>query len=245
MTDIPKDQTMPEGKWEFDKSVTDVFDDMLKRSIPQHDVMRQSVFDIGKTFVKDGTDIVDLGCSRGEAMDAFVRQFGARNRFIGLDVSEPMLEAARERFAGYINCNLVDIRGFDLRTGYPSVRASLTIANLTLQFIPIEHRQRVVQDVYNGTVPGGAFIVVEKLLGATAALDKRFVDTYYGLKAANGYSQDAIDRKRLSLEGVLVPVTAKWNEELLHMAGFRQVDCFWRWMNFAAWVAVKDSSVQP
>ena len=23
------------------------------------------------------------------------------------------------------------------------------------------------------------------------------------------------------------------------MAGFRRVDCFWRWMNFAAWVAVK------
>ena len=50
---------------------------------------------------------------------------------------------------------------------------------------------------------------------------------------------DDIDRKALSLEGVLVPVTAKWNEELLQMAGFRQVDCFWRWMNFAGWIAIK------
>jgi tRNA (cmo5U34)-methyltransferase len=44
----------------------------------------------------------------------------------------------------------------------------------------------------------------------------------------------------LALEGVLVPVTAAWNEQLLKGAGFSQVECFWRWMNFAGWVAVKD-----
>ena len=46
------------------------------------------------------------------------------------------------------------------------------------------------------------------------------VDLYYQLKAANGYSSDAIERKRLSMEGVLVPVTARWNEELLRTTGF-------------------------
>ena len=43
----------------------------------------------------------------------------------------------------------------------------------------------------------------------------------------------------VTLEGVLVPVTARWNEELLHEEGFRSVDCFWRHLNFAGWVAVK------
>ena len=58
-------------------------------------------------------------------------------------------------------------------------------------------------------------------------------------KREQGYSAEEIERKRLSLERVLVPMTAKWNEELLRDAGFRQVDCFWRWMNFAGWFAVK------
>lgn len=31
----------------------------------------------------------------------------------------------------------------------------------------------------------------------------------------------------------------KWNEEMLQMVGFREVDCFWRWGNFAGWLAVK------
>jgi tRNA (cmo5U34)-methyltransferase len=36
-----------------------------------------------------------------------------------------------------------------------------------------------------------------------------------------------------------VPVTARWNEELLRSAGFVDIDCFWRWMNFAGWIAVR------
>jgi len=32
-------------------------------------------------------------------------------------------------------------------------------------------------------------------------------------------------------------MTTRWNEELLARAGFAQIDCVWRWMNFAAWVA--------
>jgi hypothetical protein len=30
------------------------------------------------------------------------------------------------------------------------------------------------------------------------------------------------------------------NEGLLAAAGFRQVECFWRWMDVAAWVAAKE-----
>jgi len=92
---------------------------------------------------------------------------------------------------------------------------------------------------YRSERQGGALILVEKVLGATADLDAEMVNIYYSLKADNGYTQEQIERKRLSLEGVLVPVTARWNEELLQMSGFREVDCFWRWMNFAGWIAVK------
>mgnify|MGYP001601651293 CR=1 FL=1 len=65
------------------------------------------------------------------------------------------------------------------------------------------------------------------------------VDAYHELKERHGYSREEIDRKRLALEGVLVPVTARWNEDMLRRAGFREVDCVWRWMNFAGWGAVK------
>jgi hypothetical protein len=60
---------------------------------------------------------------------------------------------------------------------------------------------------------------------------------------ANGYGEEEgeeeIERKRLSLEGVLVPVAAEWNEDLLRRAGFDEVECFWRCLNFAGSVAIK------
>lgn len=233
-----QDQIMPNGRWTFDADVTTVFDDMLSRSIPQYDVMRQSVFDLGASFVQSDTWIVDLGCSRGEALAPFVECFQDQNHYLGIELSEAMYLAARTRFNG--NAQVV-IRQDDLRLRYPQEQASVTLCILTLQFVPIEYRQRILQSIYARTVPGGILILVEKILGATATLDACMVERYYALKGANGYSAEQIERKRLSLEGILVPVTAHWNEELLRMSGFQQVDCFWRWMNFAGWIAIKDN----
>ena len=235
-----KDNVLPEGRWTFDGDVTDSFDDMLARSIPQYEVMRRSCFEIGSRYVRPKTDVVDLGCSRGEALAPFIEQYGALCHYVGVEVSEPMLTATRERFSGYIERGVADIRGLDLRQEYPPVEASLTLCILTLQFTPIEHRQRILRDIYRHTLPGGAVILVEKVLGADADLDELMVGLYLDHKREAGYTEEQIGRKRLSLEGVLVPVTAAWNEELLQQAGFRRVDCFWRWMNFAGWIAVKE-----
>jgi tRNA (cmo5U34)-methyltransferase len=229
----------PEQKWVFDESVTQVFTDMLTRSIPQYPVMRQAVFDIGKRFATRNSDIVDLGCSRGDALAPFVEALGDRCRHLGLEISEPMLEAARERFREPIAAGCVEIRRHDLREPLPEFRASVTLCVLTLQFTPIDHRQRILHEVFERTEPGGALILVEKILGASAELTALMVKLYHELKAEQGYSREEVERKRLALEGVLVPVTARWNEELLRSAGFSQVDCFWRWMNFAGWVARK------
>jgi tRNA (cmo5U34)-methyltransferase len=227
------------ARWAFDDEVTAAFDDMLRRSIPQYDVMRASVFELACRYVKPATAIVDLGCSRGEALAPFIDRFGAANRYVGLEISEPMLAACRERFRGLIDCSMVDIRKADLRLGFAPVKASVVLSVLTLQFVPIEHRQELPRAIFRSVEPGGAFLVVEKVLGAGAELDAAFVAAYYAGKRANGYSADDVERKRLALEGVLVPITAGWNVELLRSAGFDRVDCFWRWMNFAGWIALK------
>jgi tRNA (cmo5U34)-methyltransferase len=238
-----RDELIPGARWTFDENVTRAFDDMLERSIPQYRVMRSAVRDIALAFLEreeNGPEplplVLDLGCSRGE-MIAVLRDPAPPARFVGVDVSDPMLAAARERFAEDPN---VEITELDLRRGYPSVPpARVTLSVLTLQFIPIEYRRDVVRQVYEHTAPGGCFILVEKVLGPTSQLDEAMVARHLAMKRANGYSEEQIVRKRLALEGVLVAMTARANEELLATAGFEAIDCFWRWMNFAAWVAVR------
>lgn len=240
-----RDETVPGDRWEFDSDVTDAFDDMLARSIPQYDVMRRTVFDVARRFVVPRTAVVDLGCSRGEALFPFVAAFGAQNRFVGVEVSEPMLAAARERFApaesatSWIGGPLVDVRRGDLRTYYPPEEASVVLSVLTLQFVPIEYRTRVVGHAFESLVDGGALLLVEKVIGGGPRIDALLTDLYVEHKQRNGYTDEAIVRKAAALEGVLVPVTAEMNVGLLREAGFRAVECFWRWANFAGWVAVK------
>ena len=86
---------------------------------------------------------------------------------------------------------------------------------------------------------GWGLILVEKLRGSTPGFNRLLVENYHTMKAANGYTAEEIERKRMALEGVLVPETASGNERLLRQAGFTDFECFWRWMNFASWVAVK------
>ena len=176
-------QHVPRGPWEFDDEVTQVFDDMLERSIPEYDTMRGLVFELGKRFVQPGTAVVDLGCSRGEALAPFVHTYGDECSYVGVEVSPPMLDVCHQRFAPELDRGVLSLLDLDLRTGYPPADASLTLSVLTLQFVPIEYRARVVHDVYEHTVPGGALVLVEKVLGNSNATDRLMTDLYHGSEA--------------------------------------------------------------
>ncbi len=230
---------LPGTKWEFDSSVTHVFDDMLQRSIPHYAEMRQLTGAIAKKFYQPGTHVVDLGCSLGGAIAELIDELGTDASFLGCEVSEPMRTEAIERFGDLIDSGVVTITDTDLRTDYPDVPASVTLCVLTLMFVPIEYRQRIVHDAWTRTVPGGIFLMVEKVLGDNAVVDELLTGMYLDWKASQGYSQEEIDRKRLALEGVQVPITASWNDQLLRRAGFQSVDCYWRSGKFAGWLAIK------
>lgn len=232
MTD--KDEIVPDGKWVFNRAVTAVFDDMLARSIPDYEGMRRATTELAVRFAQPKTTIVDLGCSRGAALRPIIDQLDNQHAYLGIEISEPMRAAARSVIPE------ADILDLDLRDAYPHVPASVTLSILTLQFVPIEYRQRILADAYKNTVPGGVFLIVEKVLGADAYADRVFVETYLSRKGENGYTAEQIKTKRRSLEGVLVPVTAEWNQDLLLRAGFQHVDCYWRHLNFAAWIGVKE-----
>ena len=115
MSEAQRDEVVPRGAWQFDQEVTAVFDDMLQRSIPQYNAMRMVTFEVGRRFVQPGTAIIDMGCSRGQALLPFVSNFGAANDYIGLEISEPMIEAARQNFNYHPHGNRVTIQSADLR----------------------------------------------------------------------------------------------------------------------------------
>ena len=184
-----KDTIKPTGKWQFDENVSACFEDMLNGSIPQIEIMRKAVTDLAARYLMPNSDVLDLGSSRGDAISPLLDRASPSTKFYGLEVSEPMRNIARHRFQ--LVEDRVKIIDFDLRDSMENlhVSPSVVLSVLTMQFVPLEYRQGAFLDVYKKLRAGGAFILVEKVLGSCAEIDEDLVSLYYEGKRANGYSR--------------------------------------------------------
>lgn len=234
-----KDSIIPSDKWIFNQEVTTVFDDMLERSIPDYFNMRALVNDLTSKYVQNESSVLDLGCSTGGAIKDVIASVQQEVVFIGVEISEPMREQAKKNLQKFIDTKQVKIINCDLREDFPISSNSVVLSILTIQFIPIEHRQKIISNIYESLLSGGVFIFVEKILGNDSIGNSMLEDLYYQLKGENGYTEEQIRAKRKSLEGILVPVTADWNMEMMSKAGFTNIQQFWQQLNFAGWVGFK------
>lgn len=232
------DNVSMDGKWEFNSEVAKCFANMLERSIPDYKSMRSLVYELGEKFVKPGTWITDIGCSTGLAVEPFYNCHLDGNSYYLIDNSEAMLEECKAKFRVGIKAGYVKVVNRNFYEVPLMPNQSLVLSILSLQFMPTAYRQNIINNIYNQLNPGGAFILVEKVV-ADEGTDDLMVDSYYDMKRANGYSDEKIMEKRKSLENVLSPLKAEWNEDMLHEAGFRNVDMFWRCLNFCGWIAIK------
>ena len=124
-------------RWVFDDEITRVFPDMLERSIPGYRSMREVVTRTATKYAAKNGCIVDLGVSRGDALMPVVMECLANNTYCGYDVSEPMLEAARESFGNLSTEGIVTIARHDLRDGLPEGDTwTVALSVLTLTFSP-------------------------------------------------------------------------------------------------------------
>lgn len=236
-----KDKNISEGmdRWVFDEGVTSVFNEMLERSIPSYERMRELVTHIGHDYIVANDflslPLLDLGCSTGEQIDRFLEVLP--NSIVGCDVSESMLQHSREK---YQENKRVKILNVDIsKQPLPVNNCCLITSILTIQFTPIEYRQNIIRHIYENLTEHGIFIFVEKIIGENYDFTSTYEKLYHTHKKNKGYSLQEIRDKKLKLEGVLVPVTNTFNIELLKQAGFTKIDIFWKDLNFIGYVAQK------
>lgn len=232
------DTIIPYQKWEFNQEVVQCFSNMLERSIPDYQNMRSLVYEIGQHFIMPKTWISDIGCSTGLAIEPFYHKYFGNNQYFLCDNSTAMIDACHEKFYDGVKKGFVKIvKGNFFETEIPD-NQSLVLSVLSMQFMPTTYRQNMIDCIYQSLKKGGAFLFVEKII-ADNGMDKWNVDFYYKIKKQNGYSEQAILQKQKSLENVLSPLRAKWNEDMLLEAGFHKIQMFWRCLNFCGWIAIK------
>lgn len=82
-------------------------------------------------------------------------------------------------------------------------------------------------------------MVAEKVLTNDSRMNHFFIDFYYDFKKRNSYNELEIMRKREALENVLIPYRIDENIEMFRRNGFKIVDTFFQYYNFAAFLCLK------
>ncbi|MDT8316601.1 MAG: carboxy-S-adenosyl-L-methionine synthase CmoA [bacterium] len=227
------------GEFRFDARVAEVFDDMLSRSVPFYGEVQRIIAGLATAHYRNASKIFDLGCSTGTTIINICNAAaGARLDIIGVDSSEPVIARAREKIskanpAADIELLCNDIRDIEIKD------ASVVIMNYTLQFIKPESRKALIRRIYKGLNKGGILLLSEKVLEGNAAMSDLFIDKYYDFKREMGYSDLEIAKKREALDKVLIPMTTDKELKLLKEGGFDNVSTFFKWFNFASFIAVK------
>ena len=225
--------------FKFGANVASVFDDMVNRSVPFYGEMQRMMAEIAADHAVEGSDVYDLGCSTGTTMIGMDTLVNPNIRFVGIDDSQEMLDKCKSKLIEIGFTRNYDLRCADLNQGVAIDNASVVVLCLTLQFVRPIYRERLVRDIYNGLRPGGALILIEKILAEESRFNRDFIRYYYNYKRRNQYSELEISQKREALENVLIPYKLSENISLLRDQGFAHCEVFFKWYNFAGLVAVK------
>ncbi len=229
----------------FDEKVVPVFQDMISRSVPGYETMLRAIGVFAMRYAQPQTRLYDLGTSLGAVAYVLACASEGRNcQVVAVDNSRPMIESCRQRLQQQGVAEQVDLRHEDLENTAIE-KASVVVSNFTLQFIAREKRDALVQRIHDGLVPGGVFVLSEKIRVAEEADNAFLIDHYHGYKKINGYSDEEIARKRQALEKVLQPDSLQDWHKRLKQAGFAEVHQWFQCFNFVSLIAFKGGQSTP
>lgn len=236
---IFKQEIEKSSDFKFDKSVVNVFDDMVLRSVPFYLEFQRMIAEISRDYVRPGTAIYDLGCSTGTTLLALNKAIDKSISFVGVDESEEMLKKTRFNFEKEKIKRPLDFVVTDLNKRIEIKNASVVVLCLTLQFVRPVNRQKLIHSIYRQLNHGGILILVEKVLCEDSVFNRQFIKYYYEMKKRNNYNEMEIAQKREALENVLIPYKVSENFQMLKEAGFNAYEVFFKWYNFAGILAIK------
>lgn len=223
----------------FDATVAEVFPDMIQRSVPGYHTMIHTIGELTARFAQPSSHYYDLGSSLGAASLAMRRQLDDQHsKVIAVDNSEAMVERCRMHVQAFrsqvpLEVKLADIRDVEIEN------AAVVVSNFTLQFIPKQDRDTLVQRIFAGLKPGGIFILSEKFIQTDERTHQVLIDLHHDFKRANGYSELEISQKRTALENVMRPDTLDEHHRRFTNAGFASSTVWYQCFNFCSMIAFK------
>ena len=98
----------------FNQEVTEVFEDMIDRSVPGYRTSLNIIQQQTKQLFKEATNVYDLGCSLGASTIALLNAVHGDFKIIAIDSSESMIKACQNRFKKQMQADQVHFLNEDV-----------------------------------------------------------------------------------------------------------------------------------
>ena len=221
----------------FNKEVTEVFEDMINRSVPGYKTSLSLISHYAKRYYQKETNCYDLGCSLGASSWSILNNV-KDVKLIAIDNSEAMINECMDRFkksSKYQSVMFIqeDIMDSNMRN------ASFIAVNYLVQFLDFTQRDKLFEKMYEALLPGGILLISEKVHYKNKYQSKRIFNAHHKFKSANGYSDLEISGKRDSLEGVLLTEYEEDHFLRASKAGFKKAEKVLSNLNFRTFVFFK------
>lgn len=183
---------------------------------------------------KNSPRVLDLGAGTG-LMSSFILEKYPKSKLTLIDLSDGMLEIAKERFIDHPNITYIasDYTKFDYKEQY-----DLVISSLSIHHMIDSDKQELFKKLYSIMTPGSIFINVDQVLGNTDYLENLYKSDWKMYIEKSGLDMyeitSAIERTKLDRMSTL-------DQQLLWLihAGFSDVDCVYKYYNFVVMFARK------
>jgi tRNA (cmo5U34)-methyltransferase len=211
---------------QFDFNTIDNFDDHINKSIPNYDLLIDSIKSMSEYFYVQSASIYDLGCSTGKLLKSL--PFDCRK--VGYDYSNLLPTTNGD--------SSLEFHSVDLNKSFKINNACIVYSIFTMQFLDPLKRSAYLSTIKEGLIKGGCLIICEKIYQEHGIAQEVFSFSHYDYKLKQFRAEEILKKER-DLRFNMKPLDDDSLTHLLKASGFRVVSPFWQMFNFKGYIAIR------